>query len=96
MKCCIDATKAEQLSRAFKALGHPLRLRIVSGLVQHECNVKKMTAALSVPQATVSQQLAVLRSSGVVVCERKGNQVCYRIAKPWLRRVVRLVSLNDE
>jgi ArsR family transcriptional regulator len=88
--------KAEHLSRAFKALGHPLRLRIVSGLIQHECNVKKMTIALDVPQATVSQQLAVLRSSGVVVCERRGNQVCYRVVKPWLKRMVRLVALNDK
>ena len=96
MKTCIDYSTAEQLSRVFKALGHPLRLRIVSGLLDQECNVKRMTASLCVPQATVSQQLAVLRTSGVVVCERKGNQVCYRVAKPWLRQVVKLVARTGE
>jgi len=96
MKSCIDTKGAEQLSRVFKALGHPLRLRIVSGLIDRECNVKRMTSGLGVPQATVSQQLAVLRANGVVSCERKGNQVCYRVAKPWLRQVVRLVARARE
>ena len=69
-----------------------MRLRIVTGLLNQECNVKHMTECLGVAQATVSQQLAVLRAAGVVNHERKGNQVCYRVTKPWLRQVVRLVA----
>ncbi|MCX6841147.1 MAG: metalloregulator ArsR/SmtB family transcription factor [candidate division WOR-3 bacterium] len=88
----MDAAGAERFALAFKALGHPMRLQLVAGLLNQECNVKHMTECLGVAQATVSQQLAVLRAAGVVVHERKGNQVCYRVAKPWLRQLVRLVT----
>jgi len=92
MKSCIDIDGAERFALAFKALGHPMRLQIVSGLLSQECNVKHMTECLGVAQATVSQQLAVLRAAGVVNYERKGNTVCYRVTKPWLRQLVRLVA----
>ena len=92
MKSCIDRADAERFAAAFKALGHPMRLQIVSGLLSQECNVKHMTECLGVAQATISQQLAVLRAAGVVEHERKGNQVCYRVARPWLRQLVHLVA----
>jgi ArsR family transcriptional regulator len=92
MGSCIDAAGAERFAMAFKALGHPMRLQLVAGLLNQECNVKRMTECLGVAQATVSQHLAVLRAAGVVTHERKGNQVCYRVAKPWLRQLVRLIT----
>ena len=73
-----------------------MRLQIVTGLLNQECNVKHMTECLGVAQATVSQQLAVLRAAGAVSCERKGNQVCYRVTKPWLRQLVRLVAKSQQ
>jgi ArsR family transcriptional regulator len=92
MESCIDLTGAEHYARAFKALGHPMRLQLVAGLLNRECNVKHMTECLGVAQATVSQQLAVLRAAGVVTHERRGNQVCYRVTRPWLRQLVRLIA----
>jgi DNA-binding transcriptional ArsR family regulator len=92
MESCIDRVEAERFALAFKALGHPMRLQLVAGLLDQECNVKHMTECLGVAQATVSQQLAVLRAAGVVTHERKGNQVCYRVTRPWLRQLVRLVA----
>jgi DNA-binding transcriptional ArsR family regulator len=92
MESCIDRVDAERFALAFKALGHPMRLQLVAGLLDQECNVKHMTECLGVAQATVSQQLAVLRAAGVVTHERKGNQVCYRVTRPWLRQLVRLVA----
>jgi DNA-binding transcriptional ArsR family regulator len=92
MTSCIDRAEAERFALAFKALGHPMRLQLVARLMDEECNVKHMTECLGVAQATVSQQLAVLRAAGVVTHERKGNQVCYRVTRPWLRQLVRLVA----
>lgn len=91
MNSCIKREAARDIARVFKALGHPVRLQLVSGLLTSECNVKHMTCVLGLAQAAVSQQLAVLRASGVVECERRGNKVCYRVAKPWVRRIVRSV-----
>jgi len=92
MESCIDRAGAERFAQAFKALGHPMRLQLVAGLMEEECNVKRMTECLGVAQATVSQQLAVLRAAGVVTHERKGNQVCYRVTRPWLRQLLRLIA----
>jgi DNA-binding transcriptional ArsR family regulator len=92
MESCIDRAEAERFALALKALGHPMRLQLVAGLLDQECNVKHMTNCLGVAQATVSQQLAVLRAAGVVTHERKGNQVCYRVTRPWLRQLVRLIT----
>jgi DNA-binding transcriptional ArsR family regulator len=92
MESCIDHAGAERFATALKALGHPMRLQLVAGLMEQECNVKHMTECLGVAQATVSQQLAVLRAAGVVTHERKGNQVCYRVTRPWLRKLVRLIT----
>lgn len=96
MTSCINRAGAERFAQAFKALGHPMRLQLVAGLMDQECNVKHMTQCLGVAQATVSQQLAVLRAAGVVAHERKGNQVCYRVTRPWLRQLVRLVAKEQQ
>lgn len=96
MTSCIDPAAAQRFALAFKALGHPMRLQLVAGLLNRECNVKHMTECLGAAQATVSQQLAVLRAAGVVTHERKGNQVCYRVTRPWLRQLVRLVARSQQ
>jgi hypothetical protein len=35
-------------------------------------------------------------AAGVVTHERKGNQVCYRVAKPWLRQLVRIITRAEQ
>ncbi len=65
----------------FKALGDETRLRIVNILVQsgqHLC-VCEMTDALLVPQYQVSRHLTVLKNAGMVVSERKGTWIYYRL-----------------
>ncbi|MEA3544441.1 MAG: ArsR family transcriptional regulator, partial [Thermodesulfobacteriota bacterium] len=39
-------------SEILKVLGHPIRLKIVAGLMSESCNVKKIWECLSLPQAT--------------------------------------------
>ena len=53
-------------SELLKALGHPVRLRMVEGLLKHECNVNKIVKALNLPQSTVSQHLGILKNRGIV------------------------------
>jgi ArsR family transcriptional regulator len=63
----------------FKALAHPLRIRILE-LLRDEgpLSVGTLTEAAGVPASSISQQLAVLRSRGIVVSERRGTTVIYR------------------
>jgi ArsR family transcriptional regulator len=75
----------------FKALGHPIRLRIVEGLLKGECNVSHMVSCLNIPQATVSQHLNVLKASGIIEGERKGTQVCYKVINEKVEKLIGLV-----
>ena len=51
----------------FKALAHPLRIRILDELRKREVGVNDLCARLEVEQSTLSQQLAILRNRNIVV-----------------------------
>ena len=71
-----------------KAIGHPVRLQIVDLIrVEPEC-VCHISAALDKPQPYVSQQLAILRSARVIVDERDGTNIYYRLADENVARQV--------
>lgn len=69
-----------QAAEMIRALGHPVRLRIVEALERGERCVSELQDALDVPQAIVSQQLAKMRGAGIVSCRRDGSNVRYAIA----------------
>lgn len=66
----------------FKALAHPLRIRILELLVKQGSSVQHLQQALGVEQPVVSQQLAVLRSSDVVAGVKHGSSVRYVVRDP--------------
>jgi DNA-binding transcriptional ArsR family regulator len=71
-----------------KAIGHPVRLQIVDLLrIEPEC-VCHLSAALDKPQPYMSQQLAILRGAGVIVDERDGTNIFYRLADDNVARQV--------
>jgi len=63
----------------FKALAHPLRIRILEMLRQGPMSVGQLQGAIGVPASSISQQLAVLRGRTIVVTERRGTTVIYRV-----------------
>jgi len=73
-------------------LAHPGRLRILDELRRGQACVCHLQTVLGRPQAYVSQQLRVLREAEIVVGERDGLNVYYRIAHeqvpPLLERVL--------
>jgi len=71
-----------------KVLGHPVRLKIVAGLMSQSCNVKKIWECLELPQATVSQHLALLKNKGIIEGKRDGVEVFYQVTSPESRRIV--------
>jgi ArsR family transcriptional regulator len=68
----------------FKALSHPVRIRILELLRRGPASVGELQAAIGIPSSSISQQLAVLRSRNVVVTERRGTTVIYRVRDPEL------------
>ncbi len=80
-----DPTRAALLAELLKALAHPLRLRVVAALGARTRRVGDLAAALDVAPAILSQQLRLLRMSGLVTVERSGGGATYRLAEPHLR-----------
>lgn len=69
--------KAE--AQLFRALSHPVRLRILDILARQEACVCHLTAVLGRRQPYVSQQLATLREAGLVTDRREGTLIYYRL-----------------
>ena len=65
-----------------KALAHPSRLFIVDELSRGERCVRDLTEMIGADVSTVSKHLAVLREAGLVLDERRGVQVFYRLRVP--------------
>ena len=63
----------------FKALAHPLRIRILELLRARERSVQELQALLDLDQSTVSQQLAVLRAKNIVTARKEGTTVRYAV-----------------
>ncbi len=71
-----------------KVLGHAVRLKIVAGLMHQSCNVKKIWECLGLPQATVSQHLALLKNKKIIEGRREGVEVFYHVISEEAQKVV--------
>ena len=76
-----------------KALGHPVRVRILRILLGREaCFCGELVEFLPVAQATVSQHLKVLRDAGLIRGEIDGPRVCYCANRDRIHRLGDLVG----
>ena len=70
----------------FRALAHPVRIRLLEVLVADgETSVQELQRALGIDQPIVSQQLARLRASGIVLAKRRGTATRYVVADPLMK-----------
>ncbi len=83
---------AKQMARIFKALSTPARVQIVTLLKDRNLCVNALAAHLKVSPAAVSQHLRILRDADLVVSEKRGNYVHYRINSKTLRRWGKLAA----
>ncbi len=75
-------------SEFFKALAHPIRIRILDCLRNGEKGVNELSEILQIEPANVSQQLAVLRMRNIVVGRKAGSNVYYSVSDPTLFRLL--------
>lgn len=76
----LDEGQAEELAKVFKALGDPVRLRLLSMIASRaggEVCVCDLTPAFDLSQPTISHHLKLLRQAGLIDCERRGTWVYY-------------------
>ena len=69
----------EALSDIFQMLSPPVRLQVLDELRRRQACVCHLQAVTGRPQAYISQQLRVLRDAGLVVDEKDGQNVYYRL-----------------
>jgi ArsR family transcriptional regulator len=69
-------------ARFFRALAHPVRIRILEILVRRGHTVQELQETLALDQPVVSQQLAVLRNQGIVLAQKEGLSVRYTVRDP--------------
>lgn len=69
----------------FKTLGHPARIRILELLSERDHAVHELLEKIAIEPSSLSQQLAVLRRTSMVVSHRHGSEVVYSVSVPEVR-----------
>lgn len=78
----LDVEAAERLARAFKALGDPTRVRLLSLIAAHpgaEACICDLTTPVGLSQPTVSHHMKQLTDAGLVTREQRGRWAFYRV-----------------
>ena len=101
VECCpplvaapLTAAAADELAPMFKALGDPVRLRLLSLIASagSEACVCDLNDAFNLTQPTISHHLKVLREAGLVSSERRGTWVYYRLHPEALTRLAAVLD----
>ena len=94
----LSADQSLELSRVFKAMGDPVRLRLLSLIASHdggEACVCDLTDVFDLTGPTISHHLRVLREAGLITGERRGTWVYYRVRPDLLGRLSEVLVPGD-
>ncbi len=80
--------KFEEFANIFKALGHPVRLKILCILNSNKCNVTNIENQINISQSRVSQHLRLLRLSHIISPKRVGKEICYEIVNENVKKII--------
>jgi len=83
-------------AQTLKLIGHPLRLKIVAGLLKEPKCVKDIWGCLDIPQAVISQHLAKLKAGGVIAGTRHGVEIHYTVIDPMVKVVVETMTEMED
>jgi ArsR family transcriptional regulator len=87
--------QAAAIAPMFKALGDPIRLRLMSMIAsQPQACVCDLTGAFDVSGPTISHHLRILREAGLVDCERRATWVYYWVCPEAVRQLGALLDLS--
>ena len=95
----ISTADAVALAPAFKALGDPIRLRLLSQIAsapEGEKCVCDLDTGFEVSGPTISHHLKVLREAGLIEGERRGTWVYYRAVNEKMAALAQLLVTTDK
>ncbi len=83
----------DQASYLLRSLHSPIRQKIISILIARgKCPVKDLCEEMKIKQSIMSQNLAILRTAGIVIPRRTGKMVMYSINEEFLTEVMKFVQ----
>lgn len=91
----LDEDQAETLAKVFKALGDPVRLRLLSMIASRaggEVCVCDLTPGFELSQPTISHHLKLLKQAGLIDSERRGTWVYYRLLPEMTDRLAAILT----
>ncbi len=83
----------EEAAMAMQAMSHPLRIKILCLLSSGEMMVQEIVEAVGTTQGNVSQHLAILKASAMIVSRAEGKKTYYWIQD---KRVVKIVAMTRD
>src|ERR1700761_1618707 len=95
----LGESQAAELAAMFKALGDPVRLRLLSLIASHprgQACVCEISSTFDVSQPTISHHLKLLRSAGLLDCERRGTWVYYWVIPSVLQQLASALYVGDQ
>lgn len=88
MKGILAGSELEDASRSFKAISHPLRLKILCVLGRDELSVQEILSIVGTTQSNVSQHLCLLKDKGIVASRKDANRVYYSVKNETVQKIL--------
>jgi ArsR family transcriptional regulator len=88
IKGILAGSNMEEASRSFKAISHPLRLKILCVVGVGEMSVQDILNIVGTTQSNVSQHLCLLKDKGIVKSRKEANRVYYSIKNETIKKIL--------
>ena len=84
----INIQKVKQANKKFRAISHPLRIKIVEFIAKRgTTSVTPIYGTLKLEQSVVSQHLKILRDAGILSNKREGQKIIYRVNDAEIKKI---------
>ncbi len=85
----------ERVARTLRVLGHPHRLKIAELLLARDLTVGQLADALGIPPNACSQHLNLMRAHGLLVAQRNGKEVFYKVGNPSVINTITCIRKHE-